>query len=196
MTELKMAVFLFTDIERSTRLWEDNEPAMQTALARHDEILSGAVTSHQGTVFSTAGDSISAVFMSARSALDAALDAQTALLAEQWPTSNPLRVRMGLHVGEAQARGGDWFGTTVNRTARIMSLAHGGQIVVSNVLVKAVGRLLPDDARLIDLGRHGLKGLDGEEHLWQIVAPGLIEEFPPFELVGSRHWRCPPSSPR
>ena len=123
--------FLFTDIEGSTRLWQDQPEAMQPALARHDEILRAAIDAHGGSYVKTTGDGAHAAFATASDGIDAAITAQRAIAAEVWPLPNPLRVRMGLHSGPAELRDGDYYGTTVNRAARIMSVAHGGQVVVS-----------------------------------------------------------------
>ena len=104
---------------------------MRAALARHDELLRKTVAEHDGVVFSSTGDGIAAVFESASSAVRAALTSQRLLETEGWPTAAPIRVRMGLHTGEAEARDGDYFGTAVNRTARLMAIGHGGQVLCS-----------------------------------------------------------------
>ena len=113
--------FLFTDLESSTRLWEEHPEAMRAALARHDAILRDAVEMHDGHVVKTTGDGLHAAFALAHDALVAALDAQRALVAEDWTLQQPLRVRMGLHTGEAELREGDYFGPAVNRAARVSS---------------------------------------------------------------------------
>src|SRR4029079_18066357 len=123
--------FLFTDLEGSTRLWEEHPDAMRDALARHDAILRDAVTEHHGDIVKTTGDGVHAVFTSARDALDAALAAQLDLQRAAWDEVGELRVRMGLHTGEAELRDGDYYGTAVYRAARLMACAHGGQILVS-----------------------------------------------------------------
>jgi class 3 adenylate cyclase len=123
--------FLFTDIEGSTKLWERHPEAMQAALARHDEILRGAIEQHGGYVFKTVGDAFCCAFPTAPDALEAALDAQRLLLKERWGESTPLRVRMALHMGAAEERDGDYFGPPVNRVARLLSAAHGGQVLLS-----------------------------------------------------------------
>jgi len=123
--------FLFTDIEGSTKLWEQNAAAMQSALARHDEILRDATEQHGGYVFKTVGDAFCCAFPKAPDALEAALDAQRLLLKERWAESGPLRVRMSLHMGVAEERDGDYFGPPVNRVARLLSAAHGGQVLLS-----------------------------------------------------------------
>src|SRR5512134_2108298 len=116
--------FLFTDLEGSTRLWEEHPEAMQVALARHDEILREAVEKHDGHVVKTTGDGLHAAFAVAPDAVAAALDAQRQLLAEPWTLPEPLRVRMGLHTGVADIRDGDYYGTSVNRAARVAAAAH------------------------------------------------------------------------
>jgi len=156
--------FLFTDIEGSTRLWQQDEAAMRPALSRHDELLQRAVADEGGTVFSTMGDGIAAAFASASSAVRAALGAQQSLGAEAWPTATPIRVRMGLHTGEAELRDGDYFGTAVNRAARLMAVGHGGQVVCSAV----TAGLVDAEVVLTDLGEHRLRDLDRPLHVFQV----------------------------
>lgn len=168
--------FLFTDVEGSTRLWEKRPEMMQAALERHDEILRSAIESRGGYVFSTAGDAFAAAFARAGDALAAAVDAQRGLGVEPWPEDTMIRARMGLHTGEAQERGGDYFGSVLNRAARVMAAGHGGQILVAAstaAVLQGVG--LVD---LVDLGEHRLKDLSGVERLFQIQAEGLTVEFP------------------
>ncbi len=154
--------YLFTDVEGSTRLWESHPTEMQAALERHDEILRSVIEGSGGYVFSTAGDAFSAAFARAGDAFAAATDAQRLLQAENWPVPTPLRVRMGIHTGEAQERDGDYFGPTLNRAARIMSAGHGGQILVSSVTAGIV-----DFDEMVDLGEHRLKDLSATERLFQ-----------------------------
>jgi predicted ATPase/class 3 adenylate cyclase len=164
--------FLFTDIEGSTRLWEEHPEAMQGALARHDELLRRAVDAHGGTTVKATGDGIHAAFPTANDALGAAIDMQHDLAAESFGEPGPLRVRMGAHTCEAELRDGDYYGSGLNRAARLMSVAHGGQIVVS-----AVTAGLCDDAfTLVDLGEHRLRDLSRGEHVWQVDLDG--ERFP------------------
>ena len=110
--------FLFTDLEGSTRLWEQHPDAMRPALARHDALLRTAVEQHRGRVVKTTGDGLHAVFVTTRDALDAALAGQQALADEDWGAIGELRVRMGLHTGDAEAREGDYYGPATNRAAR------------------------------------------------------------------------------
>jgi predicted ATPase/class 3 adenylate cyclase len=175
--------FLFTDIEGSTRLWESAPDAMRVALARHDEILRGAIESHGGYVFATGGDGFGAAFGRAHDALAAAGDAQTVLSAQRWPDGAALRVRMGLHTGEVDERGGDYFGPGVNRAARIMAAGHGGQVLVSGASAAVIG-----GAGLIDLGEHVFAGLDTPERVYQ-AGEG---RFPPLRSVGAIPSNLPP----
>ena len=125
--------FLFTDIEGSTALWERYPEAMRQALARHDAILREAIAAHRGHVFKTIGDAFCAAFSTAPEALAAAAAAQRALHGESWGEVGPLRVRMALHTGAAELRDGDYFGPPLNRVARLLAAAHGGQALVSQV---------------------------------------------------------------
>jgi predicted ATPase/class 3 adenylate cyclase len=170
--------FLFTDIEGSTERWADDESAMTKALAAHDEVLRNTVHARGGVVFKHTGDGMCAVFTSASAAVDAAIDAQAHL---------QLPVRMGVHTGEAELRGDDYFGPTLNRVARIMDAGHGGQILLSRATMSLVAT---DD--LTDLGEHRLKGLTNGERIWQIGThqfPGLrtvtaLKGNLPVELSG------------
>ncbi len=178
-----MVAFLFTDVEGSTRLWEQQPAAMQQAMQRHDAILRNAVAAHAGTIFKNIGDGMYAVFATAHDALDAAMAAQCALTGEAWATQQPLRVRMALHVGSAEERDGDYFGPTLNRIARLLSAGHGGQILLSHAAADAVREQLPTDLPLRDLGVHRLKDLTQAEHVFQIVAPDLPVTFPPLKTL-------------
>ena len=134
MAELPTGIltFLFTDLERSTGLWEEHPEAMKQALARHDAILRERVEAHEGHVVKTTGDGVHAVFASPHEAVRACLDAQRTLESDPWPEgTGPLRVRMGLHAGEAELRDGDYYGSTVNCAARLMAVANAGQVLVS-----------------------------------------------------------------
>jgi predicted ATPase/class 3 adenylate cyclase len=175
--------FLFTDIEQSTMLWERYGEGMRPVLARHDALLRSAVEEHGGRVVKTTGDGLMAVFESGRSAQDAALDAQRRLQhQETWREIAPdvLRVRMGLHSGEAQLRDHDYYGTTVNKAARIMDLGHGGQILLSAQCASYVQGRMPQPVTLRDLGQHPLRGLRESEQIYQLLAPGLAGDFPPL----------------
>src|SRR5690348_8016235 len=125
--------FLFTDVEGSSPLWETQPQAMRTAMARHDALLTAIFAAHDGIVVRPRGegDSLFAVFIRAGDAVAAALAGQQALAAEEWDAVGPLRVRMGLHTGEADLREGDYYGSAVNRCARIRTAGHGGQVLLS-----------------------------------------------------------------
>jgi predicted ATPase/class 3 adenylate cyclase len=167
--------FMFTDIEGSTRLWQDDEAAMRSALSRHDELLRKTVAEHDGVVFSSMGDGLGAAFASASSAVAAALAVQRVLAAEVWSTATPVRVRVGLHTGEAELRDGDYFGTAVNRAARLMAVGHGGQVLVSSQTAGLVG----PDVVLVDLGEHRLRDLDLPMRVFQLSGSG----FPPLRSL-------------
>ena len=175
--------FLFTDLEGSTRLWEEHPEAMRAALARHDEILRDAVSKRDGVVVKTTGDGLHAAFGTAPDAVAAALDAQRALVAEEWVLPEPLSVRMGLHTGIAELREGDYYGTSVNRAARVAAAAHGGQIVASAATADLVRDELSTDVRLHDLGEHRLRDLGRPERIAQITHPELESEFPPLRSL-------------
>ncbi len=178
--------FLFTDLEGSTRLWEQFPQAMTGALERHDAILRTAVAVSHGRVVKATGDGLMAVFPSAIGGLSACLAAQRDLAAERWPETAALRVRMGLHAGEAETRAGDYFGPVVNRTARIMAAGAGGQVLLSSTAEALVREQLPDGVTLIDLGEHRLKDLERPEHLFQLVHPDLAVDFPPLTTLNRR----------
>jgi predicted ATPase/class 3 adenylate cyclase len=183
--------FLFTDIEGSTRLWEKDPEAMQTALARHDEILRDTGESHGGYVFKEVGDAFCCAFASAPEAVGAALAAQQALVEEPWGETGPLRVRMAIHTGVAEERGGDYFGPPLNRVARLLSAAHGGQVLLSLSAQELARDGLPEGVRLEDLGERRLKDLFRTERVFQLTAPGLTTEFPPLRTLEGRRNNLP-----
>jgi class 3 adenylate cyclase len=149
--------FLFTDIEESTRLWEEHPTLMADALARHDDILTAMVCGRGGRIFSWRGDGLAAAFERAETALDAAIAAQGQLSEERWTEPLDLRVRMALHTGNTQRRNGNYFGPSTNRAARLLSVAAAGQIVVSRATFDDLGRRLR--VRLVDIGDHRLRGV-------------------------------------
>ncbi len=174
---------LFTDIEGSTRLWEQFPGAMAAALKRHDGLLQSAIEASGGRVVKTTGDGMMAVFGSAVDAVTASLAAQRDLGTEPWGEMGPLRVRMGLHAGQVERRAGDLFGPTVNRAARIMAVGHGGQVLLSASAGALAGEQLPPGASLLDLGEHRLKDLGRPERVFQLVHPDLQASFPALTTI-------------
>ncbi len=176
--------FLFTDIEGSTPLWEREPEKMTVALERHHTLLRAAIESNGGQVFKIIGDAFQAAFVVPAQALAAALAAQRGLAAEAWPTSAPLRVRMGVHVGQAEAHETDYATThTLNRVARIMSTAYSGQVLLSVEVAELTRGYLPAEATLRDMGQHRMKGMTQPEHLYQVLAPDLPADFPPLQTL-------------
>lgn len=180
-----METLFFSDIEGSTRLWEEHSEEMARALARHDEILTKAVEGSRGEILKNTGDGMIAVFPDADAGMAAAIHVQTALSAEQWASIEPIKVRIGIHNGETEQRDGDHFGRAMNRASRIMSAAHGGQVLVSESVVSQVDQL-PPDTSLLDLGMHRLRDLSSPEHLFQLVHDGLRNDFPPLRSLDGR----------
>jgi predicted ATPase/class 3 adenylate cyclase len=164
--------FLLTDVERSSARWDERAAEMAAALAQHDAVVREAVAGGGGVVFSTAGDGFAAAFDTAQAAAATAVAMQQGLEA----AGSPLRVRMGLHTGETDEREGDYFGPTLNRAGRLRDIAHGGQVLCSEL----TSRLLSEGLRpveLVDLGEHRLRDLSRPERVWQI---GASESFPPL----------------
>ena len=175
--------FLFTDIEGSTKLWETQAEAMRVALARHDSLLRESIGECAGQIFKMGGDSFYAVFRTAPDAVAAALAGQRALHAEHWPQGAPLRVRMALNTGIPELRDGDYFGPPLNRVARLMAAAHGGQTLVSQSTHGLCADTLPPSALLKPLGPHALRDLPEPEPVFQLCHPGLLESFPPLRTM-------------
>ena len=164
---------LFTDVEGSTRLWDAERDAMAEALRRHDEIMREAIEQAGGYVFKTVGDAFCAAFSAARPGLDAALTAQQGLAAQSWPTSRPIVVRMGLHAGVCEERDGDYFGPAVNRAARLLAVAAGGQVLVSGAAAELLSDEMPEGVGLRELGTQQLKDLSRPERVYQVEAAFL-----------------------
>ena len=175
--------FLFTDIEGSTRLWEQHREAMPAALERHDAILREAVGSSGGVVVKSTGDGAFAVFERPHGAIRAAVMIQNAIATEGWADTGPLRVRMGVHSGVADERDGDYFGPALNRAARLMGIGHGGQVLVTSTTASLVEDGLAADVTLQALGEHRLRDLSRPERVFQVVAPGVGETFPPLRSL-------------
>jgi predicted ATPase/class 3 adenylate cyclase len=166
--------FLFTDIEESSRRWDADAAATEALVATHDKLVRTVVEGHDGYVFTTMGDGFAVAFQRASEAVAASVELQESLAGEEWASSG-LRIRIGIHTGEAVERDADYFGPTVNRTARIMALAYGGQILLSRATVDLVPVV-----DTVDLGEYQLRGMTRPERLHQVVAAGLLREFPPL----------------
>jgi predicted ATPase/class 3 adenylate cyclase len=173
-----IATFLFTDIEGSSRLWETAPERMGPALARHDAIIRGAVERHDGTVVKMLGDGVHAHFDDPLAAIETIVEIQLALADPASTGGFPLKIRSGIHAGAVTARDHDYYGTTVNRAARIMSSAHGGQILVSHAAADLVEGRVPRGIELVDLGEVRLRDLTNPERLYQIAHPKLPRVFP------------------
>ena len=177
--------FVFTDIEGSTVLWEKHRDHMQADLERHDELLRSAIESNAGYVFKTVGDAFCAAFWTASDAVQATIDGQLSLRAEQWRVPGGIRVRMALHVGAAVERNGDYFGPTINRVARLNGAGHGGQGLLSAAAAELVRESLPDLAALRSLGSHRLKDLS-QQQVFELVYGESPAEFPSLVTLDSR----------
>ena len=182
--------FLFTDIESSTELWERDEAAARAVLVRHDQIIEELVRDNEGMLVRPRGegDSRFAVFDQAPGAVRAAASIQQAFVAETWPTQEPLQIRMGLHTGTADLREGDYYGSVVNRCARVRSLAYGGQVLLSLATEQLIADHLSQGVEVRDLGLHPLKGLSRPERIFQLVIPEAPSDFPELQTqLGPNH---------
>jgi predicted ATPase/class 3 adenylate cyclase len=173
MSELLLKAFLFTDLVGSTAQWDEDASSMSAALKRHDEVLERVVADTQGSIFKHTGDGMCVVFDAPEHAILAAIAIQRALSGD-----DQLALRVGIHFGQAEQRDGDWFGTTLNRTARIMSIAHGGQVLVSRAVASILDPRSLHGATFERLGLVRLRGLTEPEQIFQVVADGLVAEFP------------------
>ncbi|MGI9148094.1 MAG: ATP-binding protein [Chloroflexota bacterium] len=185
--------FLLTDVQDSVQLWEQGVDAMTRALARHDVLIEHSVEHGGGVIVRPRGegDSRFAVFDRASDAVTAALEIQRSFQQEPWPTSTPLRVRMALHTGKAEYRAGDYYGSDVNRCARLRGLAHGGQVLVSDLTTRLVQGNLPVMATLENIGEYRLRGLNEPERVFQLNHPELPGGFPPLMSSPSELGRTP-----
>lgn len=183
--------FLFTDMEGSTRSWERHGDLMTDLIERHNALLDETVTRLGGRIFSHMGDGVAASFDDAASGVEAAVVAQRALRAADWAPLPELRVRMGVHLGEVTERSAEYFGPPLNRCARMMSAAHGGQVLASAAIVAATDGALPSGARLRDLGEHRLRDLSRAEHIYQVEADDLPTEFPPIRSLAAYRQNLP-----
>lgn len=173
-----VTTFLFTDIESSTRLWELERERMPLAMARHDAIARTTVEENHGIVVKMSGDGVHAAFPDPADALGAALQLQQRLADPAATHAVALRIRCGLHAGVTERRDDDFFGSAVNRAARIMSIAHGGQVLLSQAVATLTGDRLPSGVALRDLGEVRLRGLGSPERVFQLMHPRLRQDFP------------------
>jgi len=176
--------YLFSDVEGSTRLWESEPDRVGPALARHDALARLCVERNGGRVVKMTGDGLHAAFDDPARALAAVIEMQIEV---SFPTDGllPLALRCGLHVGADQQRDGDFFGPAVNRAARVMSAAHGGQVLVTQAVAERVGSRLPEQASLRDLGVVRLRDLTQPDRLYQLVHPRLRSQFPALRSLAS-----------
>ncbi len=177
-----VVTFLFTDVQGSTRAWEEAPELMAQSLAQHDEAINEAVTAHNGIPVKARGegDSWFIVFSSALDAVAGAAAIQRNLAGIDWATSPGLVVRASLHTGSADVRLGDYYGPTVNRAARLRSIAHGGQTILSGATYQLVQDQLPEGVTAVDMGEHGLRDLTRPERVYQLNIDDLPSTFPPL----------------
>lgn len=183
--------FLFTDVEGSTRRWEQDSPAMLAAVQRHFALLDAAIGANRGVRFKTIGDAVQAAFPTAPDALRAAVAAQQSLAAADWGALGPLSVRMALHTGVAEPHDGDYLAPALNRLARLLATAVGGQTVMTEVVRNLVRDALPAGVQLRDLGLHRLRDLREAEHVFQVDIEGLPTEFPPLQTLDRPNHNLP-----
>ncbi len=183
--------FLFTDIAGSTSLLLELGDRYAQALATHRHLLRAEFASHGGDEVDTQGDAFFVAFASARDAVTAALAAQRALAAQLWPDGRELRVRMGIHTCEARSTGEGYVGLGVHRAARICAAGHGGQVLVSHSTRELLTEQPLNEVGLRDLGPHRLKDLTQAERIFQLVAEGLAQEFPPLDTLDARPTNLP-----
>jgi predicted ATPase/class 3 adenylate cyclase len=178
-----VVTYLFTDIEGSARLWEQEAGRMRSALARHDAIVKDVLERHRGVTVKSTGDGVHAVFDDPHDALRATLDLQLALADPTATGGLSLYVRCGLHAGVDERRDDDFFGQAVNRAARIMSVSHGGQILLSEAVAALIRDRLPGGVSLRDLGAVRLRDLARAERIYQVIHPGLRADFPALRTL-------------
>jgi len=174
---------MFTDVEASTRRWERYGDAMRDALRRHDAILREEIEGREGYVFKTIGDAFCAAFPAASRALEAAIAVQRRLAGEDFSTVDGLFVRMAINAGQTDERDGDYFGPAVNLTARLMTAAHGGQILISGMAADLLLPYLPNGVVLRHLGSLPLKDIQAPERVYQPIAQGLRSDFKPLRAL-------------
>ncbi len=185
--------FLFTDVEGSTRRWEQDLAAMRAAIERHFAILDEAIRAQNGVRFKIIGDAAQAAFPTALDAALAAVTAQRALIAEDWGELGPIRVRMALHTGAATPDDGDYRSLTLNRLSRLLTAGAGGQILLTEPTRQLVRDLSPAGLsfQLVDLGEHRLGDRGDVERVFQLIASGLPSDFPPLSSLARQTHNLP-----
>ena len=175
--------FLFTDIVGSTSLWEVQRDAMHNSMVRHDAMMRGCIGTHRGHIVKTTGDGFHAAFANASDAIEAAIAGQKALHAEPW--SDAVAIRSGWHCTPetAELRDGDYYGSTVNRAARLAALGHGGQTLLSAVTYDLCRDHAPTGVTFKLLGEHKLRGLSRREAVYEVCHPALPQAFPPLQTL-------------
>lgn len=186
--------FLFTDIEGSTRLWEEHPEAMKEVMREHDNSLRQVITEQDGLIFKHTGDGFASCFRTPAAAVLAAVKAQLAFAGDNWPLGLPIRVRMGIHTGVATPRDGEYFGTTVNKAARLTAIGRGGQILLSGVSAAMLEQ--QEGYQLVDLGRHQLRDLSDPIEVCQVVPDGLDAEFVALQTAETFDTNLPHNLPR
>ncbi|MBZ0212944.1 MAG: adenylate/guanylate cyclase domain-containing protein, partial [Nitrospirae bacterium] len=188
----RLLTFVFTDIEGSTRLWEDFPDTMGLNIARHDDLLKEAIRLAGGQYVKGTGDGILAAFSEPASALRACIAAQHRFASTQWDAIPGIKVRMAIHFGDAEPRDGDYFGPTLNRLARLLAIGHGGQILASETYTNVLNRL-PEGVQLRPMGPHRLKDLGTPMTVFQVDSPGRPTEFPPLKSLSLARTTLPTS---
>jgi len=193
-------VLLFTDIEDSTPKWEASSSSMSTVLQSHDNILTSSIERCGGSLLKHTGDGVIAIFQDSPSAIEAAIEAQRRFRDEDFTSVGGLRVRMGIHAGPAQERGGDLFGPTLNQCGRVMSAAHGGQVIATSTVAKTLTENHAEwcaafAAELVDLGVHRFKGLSNPERLYQVTHPDIEDVFPSPRSLNAQLGNLPAALP-
>jgi class 3 adenylate cyclase len=173
--------FVLTDIEGSTQLWDDDPAAMTTALQQHDALIAAAIDAHGGRLVKSKGegDSTFSVFEDPSAAVSAAEAMRDTITAASWPTTTPIRVRIGVLTGVAELRDGDYYGASINRAARVRSIAHGGEILLAASTYALIADSLLRNRRIDDRGEHELRGLQRPERVYALRDGGHVPDVVP-----------------
>ncbi len=180
--KVQTLAFLMTDVEDSTVLWELHPEAMPRMLERHERILVASVEQAGGRVFNRSGDGFAAVFTTVADAVTAVESGQRGLETEDWGEVGELRVRMAVDAGEVESRADDFFGPPLNRCARILAAAHGGQVLLSEDAHRTLSATSDGGWQVRAMGEHRFKGLGKPQHVFQLLLDGLSNDFPPLRI--------------